>query len=452
MCSINDDCGGQELMKGYQDLDTDDAKCRKCNENNATIKLRGKDNYCNECFLLSATHKFRATLGKSKLVRPKDKVLVGYSGTAGSVALLNLIRAGMHESVHKRLVFESKVIYIDDGMLKKQDLAQRQAFIDQVRTQIKSLGFPGYVTSLSECFNADSDVNVYKLDNYNCEDNDDLNNLFDQLTNDTAKQDLLKKLRYRLIASAAKKLECGKVFLGDDATNLAVDILSNVAVGRGAQLAVDVGFVDDRFKNLMILRPMRDFTRVELDHYLNIHGLKTLDTAKVTKSSDPFASIQQLTEDFILDLESQFTGTVSTVFRTGDKVCASKQSHNDNKSNDEICVICNALMDTRSLDDATAIKATLFSRFISTQGIKSIVDVNVDDNYSEKSNCDNCQGDCFNSKDLTLQQLRKFLCYGCKLIFNYSFDCKKLPPHITNKLREIICMQDMREQIKDFLL
>lgn len=430
----------------------DDAKCRKCNENNATIKLRGKDNYCNECFLLSATHKFRATLGKSKLVRPKDKVLVGYSGAAGSVALLNLIRAGMHESVHKRLVFESKVIYIDDGMLKKQDQAQRQAFIDQVRTQIESLGFQGYVTSLSECLNADSDVNVYKLDNYTCEDNDDLNNLFDQLTNDTAKQDLLKKLRHRLIASVAKKLECGKVFLGNDATNLAVDILSNVAVGRGAQLAVDVGFVDDRFKNLMILRPMRDFTRVELDHYLNINGLKALDTAKVTKSSDPFASIQQLTEDFILDLESQFTGTVSTVFRTGDKVCASKQSHNDNKSNDEICVICNALMDTRPLDDATAIKATLFSRFISTQGIKSIVDVNVDDNYSEKLNCDNCQGDCFNSKDLTLQQLRKFLCYGCKLIFNYSFDCKKLPPHITNKLREIICMQDMREQIKDFLL
>ena len=76
--------------------------------------------YCDNCFLVSATHKFRATLGKSKVVRPTDKILVAHSGSAGSMALLHLIRAGMHESVHKRLVFETKVMYIDGKIKCKQ--------------------------------------------------------------------------------------------------------------------------------------------------------------------------------------------------------------------------------------------------------------------------------------------------------------------------------------------
>lgn len=60
-----------------------------------------------------ATHKFRASLGKSKLVRKGDKVLVGFSGSSSSLALLHLIMTGIKEEAHKKLVFEPCIVYID---------------------------------------------------------------------------------------------------------------------------------------------------------------------------------------------------------------------------------------------------------------------------------------------------------------------------------------------------
>lgn len=420
--------------------------CRKC-QSKSIIKLRGSDNYCNDCFEAYATHKFRGTLGKSKLVRPNDKILVGFSGSAGSVALLNLIRAGMQESVHKRLVFETQVIFIDDFLEPRTEI-EKKSSIDSVISLIKSFGFPGYFISLSEIFSADLKIN--KIDEVTYDHHqgpeDSLRNLFQALTNKTAKQELLKKLRLTLLASVARNLQCSKVFLADSATSLAVDILSNVAVGRGAQLSLDVGFVDDRFEGLAILRPMRDFSKQELDYYLELHCLEPLK--KIKKINDnPFESIQKLTEEFVLDLESQFTGTVSTVYRTGAKISSEGFSPEER----QVCVICNAPVDTKPQDGATAILATEFSRFISTRGVKA-----VDRNNGEcfKEPCGQCEGDCGNNKEqkLTVEQLRKFLCYGCRLIFNDKFDVEKLPGNITRKVKQLACFEEMREQIKDFLL
>jgi len=33
--------------------------CRKCNDEDAMIVLRGKDRYCRKCFTANVTHKFR---------------------------------------------------------------------------------------------------------------------------------------------------------------------------------------------------------------------------------------------------------------------------------------------------------------------------------------------------------------------------------------------------------
>lgn len=66
-----------------------------------------------ECFLKSTTHKFRATLGKSKIVRAGDAVLIAFSGSAASTALLNLVSVGLNEAVQKRLRFRPYVVFID---------------------------------------------------------------------------------------------------------------------------------------------------------------------------------------------------------------------------------------------------------------------------------------------------------------------------------------------------
>lgn len=59
------------------------------------------------------THKFRATLGKSKLVSKGERVLICVSGSQCSVSLLHLIWAGFQQSTFKRLTFDPIILYID---------------------------------------------------------------------------------------------------------------------------------------------------------------------------------------------------------------------------------------------------------------------------------------------------------------------------------------------------
>jgi hypothetical protein len=50
---------------------------------------------------------------------------------------------------------------------------------------------------------------------------------------------------------------------------------------------------------------------------------------------NPHASIQNLTETIVTDLQEDFPATVSTIFRTGDKL-----SMGSSTSQDECCVLC----------------------------------------------------------------------------------------------------------------
>lgn len=58
-------------------------------------------------------HKFRSTLGKSKMMRPSDVVLAGFSGSLKSHAMLHLLHAGLSENSHKRFLFKVQFIYVD---------------------------------------------------------------------------------------------------------------------------------------------------------------------------------------------------------------------------------------------------------------------------------------------------------------------------------------------------
>ncbi|CAG2065639.1 unnamed protein product, partial [Timema podura] len=71
----------------------------------------------------------------------------------------------------------------------------------------------------------------------------------------------------QLLVRVAKELKCSKVFVGESSTRLAVKILTNVALGRGAHLSLDVGFCDSRDGAIKVLRPMRDFTNKEVAFY-----------------------------------------------------------------------------------------------------------------------------------------------------------------------------------------
>ena len=97
----------------------------------------------------------------------------------------------------------------------------------------------------------------------------------------TAKEDLLQILRNRLLLKIARQLKCTKIFTADTISHLAVKLLSNVSLGRGAQLPLDIEFCDTRDPNVMLLRPMRDFQKKEIIFYNIFNGLQSINISSL---------------------------------------------------------------------------------------------------------------------------------------------------------------------------
>lgn len=62
------------------------------------------------------THKFRATLGKSKLVSRGERVLICVSGSQCSMALLHLVWTGLQQTTYKRLILDPVILYINGNV------------------------------------------------------------------------------------------------------------------------------------------------------------------------------------------------------------------------------------------------------------------------------------------------------------------------------------------------
>ena len=87
-------------------------QCKKC-ENNAFVLLQRKDPLCCGCLYDYCSHKFRATIGKSKLVKPGERVLIAFSGGPSSAAMIHMIKDGFNADQHRRLLFVPSILHIE---------------------------------------------------------------------------------------------------------------------------------------------------------------------------------------------------------------------------------------------------------------------------------------------------------------------------------------------------
>lgn len=78
--------------------------------------MRKKDAYCKQCFLNGTVHKFKALLGKSKLIRPHDKVLVCHKVGHPSTALLHFLRVGLDLNTPKKIRFEPIILFVEGNV------------------------------------------------------------------------------------------------------------------------------------------------------------------------------------------------------------------------------------------------------------------------------------------------------------------------------------------------
>eukprot|EP00062_Callorhinchus_milii_P005211 gi/632944444/ref/XP_007887512.1/ PREDICTED: cytoplasmic tRNA 2-thiolation protein 2 isoform X2 [Callorhinchus milii] len=283
--------------------------------------------------------------------------------------------------------------------------------------------------------------------------------LFSSVKTLTAKEELLQTLRHHLILHTARNKEYSKIMMGDSCTRLAVKLLTNISLGRGASLAVDTGFSDNRYGDIMILRPMREYSSKEIAFYNKLFEVPTVFTPALdTKASDK-ASIHRLTESFVNKLQTDFPSTVSTVYRTSEKLNTACSDINSGVEQTDKCLLCLCIMDTK-VEEASAFQATLISEKLSCKQSPDQMPVN---KVSEQSCCDNqaeekgkcCStnsGACHPPVSNTTTDFLTLLCYSCRLTVKDMVSLSLLPQYVLSEAERRKRRAQVREQIQEFLL
>ncbi|XP_019533455.3 cytoplasmic tRNA 2-thiolation protein 2 [Aedes albopictus] len=448
MCSIGEDDfgdeGGAHAMKEESPIPEEGTSsaleqheiCHKCNEQPAVLKLNRKEPQCRGCFLHYVRHKFRASLGATKIVRRGSKVMVVFNGSPENVVMLDMIRHGLDQDAFKKLRVDPVVVFVNEDFIDGSRGDLEQSVGEKVEI-MKQFEFPSYYAvlggqescgigegNLSEKFHAEQEA---------------FRKILGGIKSVTSKQDFIVQTRKQTYKALAKQLECGYIFLSSIGLELAKTLLSDVALGRGRSLALDIAFCDDRDEERKIIRPMRDLNPEEIDYYLNFAE----NQLRSVIALDPFrekSSLQNLTSKFVDGLQQSFPSTVSTVFRTGDKLGAEKVADsNEPKANDDHflelfdkslkieptaeepskCKFCHSSLDYR---DSATLFATEFSRMVSSR-------INVElshESIIESTRLmerDACKAVNAELEDDEMRQLKRELCHACRNIF-IDFDGK----------------------------
>lgn len=435
VCCESNGCISQGCNTSRQEQESppvEKTRCGKCGTADPVILLRGRNVYCRSCFLTASTHKFRAALGKHKIIRKGDALLIGHSGKPNSTALLHLVKRATEESNYKKLLIEPKVLFIDDGVARGQTEEERRTTIEAISAQVNNMNLLGYRISLSMCLRPFSDLSeetLTKLSSaiWNDTKNDGLHEdqlltkILRGLPDQTARDEFIRRVKRNLLVSVSRLLNCGKILVADTSTDLAIKILADTATGRAATLSSEVAFLDERYSPAVtLLRPMREFTEDEINSYLKEYALTSVFSAGNRREQKLADSVRTVTSNFVRGLDAAFHGTVAAIYRTGDKLVASGSGDNDddsaiNRLSNPNCILCSSKLKSVSETERTeslpillsAVQATIFSKDVSSVTSEA---------------CDSPVTLPSPSRPISENYPQDNLCYGCKTVFRGAKD------------------------------
>ncbi|EDW77251.1 uncharacterized protein Dwil_GK18201 [Drosophila willistoni] len=396
MCSIGEDdfgdTGGLHAMTAggpVQIATGGTGECQKCGQHSDDLfKVNFRSEECRDCFLNYARHKFRAALGAAKALPRDSDVLLLLDGSIESIVLLDMLHYAQTQNTFKRLHCQAKVLYLDESVVQEQQSLD----IDRLqKLQDRYTPFDLFVIELGTDLS-----NLRPLKNYTpktSREESDLKIKLDKLRTLSARQDYLQQQRKRFLASVAHQLNCTHVFVPSISKDLATQFLTSIALGRGGSAALDVALCDDRLDHdIKLLRPLKDLNEQEVQLYVRARNLEDLklgpSLATYGQEKGETASLQNLTAAFVRNLQENYAATVSTVFRTGNKIAPNRHVDQD------MCQQCQSPLDSLLSDTLLAIE---YSRVVSLEG-------------SKLSNHNN------DLEQLSMQRLNKDdrLCHACR--------------------------------------
>ncbi|KAM6177156.1 cytoplasmic tRNA 2-thiolation protein 2 isoform 2-T2 [Erethizon dorsatum] len=440
-------------------------KCVKCKEGEPVVVIRAGDAFCRDCFKAFYIHKFRAMLGKNRLIFPGEKVLLAWSGGPSSSSMVWQVFEGLSQHSAKRLRFVPGVIYVDEGAACGQSPKDRAKTLAEVKQVLHTISFPWHVVSLEEVFSLPPSVlrccpqelaeteGAYKaaVDSFlqqqhvlgaegakdscglgqgkekrswpqsqdpheppspagfpTAAQTEALCRLFESVRTLTAKEELLQTLRSHLILHVARAHGYSKVMTGDSCTRLAIKLMTNLALGRGAFLAWD--------------------------------------------TAPEKASIHRLMEAFILRLQAQFPSTVSTVYRTSEKLVKEPREGRAGGPEGLRCLLCLCTLDIDTADSATAFGAqtsTLSQMLPSTLQAEAGTPTGPCHAVGGGPGC--CWKACGRGNDSQTQVIQQ-LCYGCRANMKDLPSLDPLPPYILAEAQLRSQRAWVMQEIQEYLI
>ncbi|KAH8353477.1 hypothetical protein KR084_011277 [Drosophila pseudotakahashii] len=365
MCSIGEDDFGDEGAAHAMVAESlpsgivlSPGDCNKCGVTSGELyKLNFRTAECRDCFLAYARHKFRAALGAAKILPRNAEVLLVLDGSAESLVLLDMLHFAQTQNTFKRLHCNARVVYVEDQQVQGRDPVDVEA-LQSLSTQYAPFEF--HVIELGALPSSLQRIKDYSP---SPREANELGEKIQKLRSLTSRQDYLQQQRKNLIASVAQNLQCSHVFEPSITVDLATQLLTAIALGRGGSAALDVALLDDRLAgDVKLLRPLKDLNEQEIQFYVHAQRLKPLiqTGSRYGQECGQTASLQNLTSAFVANLQQNYSSTVSTVFRTGDKIAVN--AHPEQTS----CVHCQSSLDSTLSDTLLAIE---YSRSVSEAGV-----------------------------------------------------------------------------------
>ncbi|XP_048371161.1 cytoplasmic tRNA 2-thiolation protein 2 isoform X2 [Sphaerodactylus townsendi] len=492
-------CGGRPAKAPR---DSHPLKCMKCKEGPPVLIIRVGDAFCKACFKDYFVHKFRAILGKNRCIFPGEKVLLAFSGGPASSSMVRQVQEGLSQEAAKKLRFKPGIIFVDEGAVCGQDLEKRGEVHRQVELILRATGFPFHLVHLEEVFDLPSSIlhsvsheatdrsQNYKeaVDGFLRQQQQqsakagvslpgqlaelgirepsrkeatevpgplpvlhttELTRLFGAVKTLTAKEELLQTLRNHLILHVARTNGYTKVMVGDSCSRVAVKLLTNLSLGRGAFLAGDTGFSDGRHGDVLVLRPMREYSAKEIAFYNRLFRVPAVFTPSLDTKAPDRASIHRLIESFLYKLQSEFPSTISTVYRTGEKLgTAPQDAAAGGDAEPERCLLCLCTLDTNVVD-GSSLQSTLLSEELCQKPPPSSESVCCGGGPAQAGCCRNLPTA---GAVLPQSHLLPHLCYSCRLTIKDMTCLEPLPLYIHSEADRRQHRAAMKQEIQEFLL
>lgn len=319
--------------------------CRRCGSNPFII-LDKVHVECKSCFVESCSKKFRSTIGKTRLLRNNDPILVGYSGGPSSRALLELLNDSINITAsHRQQKFRPSIIYVDTQLLHFTNFQHRLENLEKTLSSIHEAypNWPIYWTTLEMSLTTQPGIETYsKYDHivhlsetklYGLLHDGEATRRFSSCLADydlTMRQYFIQSYLDSLLLRVSAEINLAQtdpkdvfshIIYGTSANRLAEALLTNVILGYGEKMRSLVSVSHQPTgQSVSVLRALRDFSKKELAFYLTAKNIVIPVDENELTLTDRKSSIQKITESFLGKLYVDYPSTYSTLLRTGTKM------------------------------------------------------------------------------------------------------------------------------------